>query len=155
MVERTLKDSIERWKNTSKWKRTYYNMRYKVKCFFDILQHFRNIKYFIQRGRRGWANCDCWGLDQYLAKVISESTKHLANNHSAYPSDLTDEEWTCILDLMSYYFSLVDTESLWDNVDIKNKKEFCSTADIEIAQLELARKNGMELLKEHFYNLWD
>ena len=38
---------------------------------------YRSIKWFIQRGRRGWADCDAWGFDTYLARVIAEGVERL------------------------------------------------------------------------------
>jgi len=32
-------------------------------------QRWRNLRVFIQRGRRGWADRDTWNLDEYLARV--------------------------------------------------------------------------------------
>ena len=43
----------------------------------------RGIKFFIQRGVRGYSDRDTWGFDYYLAQVISGGIKYLkANCHS-------------------------------------------------------------------------
>jgi len=135
-------------------KKIFWCVKDKIKKLLDIKQHFRQVLCFYQRGKRGWSDQDCWSFDQYLAKVISEATAYLQHKHYGHPADLTDEEWTKILGQISYYFSLVDTENLWDNVDINDKKTLLNMADKEIAQLEEALK-GFDLLKEHFYSLWD
>lgn len=65
---------------------------YKVKEFFDIPFHLRKIKWFIQRGRRGWSDKDLWGFDSYLTKVISGGLRQLAVISCGCPSDFYDEK---------------------------------------------------------------
>lgn len=60
-----------------------------------------NIRAFMQRGRRGWADTDVWNLNTYLEKVIAGSVKHLNNTKHSYHADMTLEEWTEVLDQIS------------------------------------------------------
>ena len=53
---------------------------------------------FYRRGRHGWAHRDTWNADIYLARVISEMLRHLAETSHGYPTafaerdgDLTEE----------------------------------------------------------------
>jgi hypothetical protein len=53
---------------------------------------YRNVKWFIQRGRRGWADCDTWSLDYYLNGWMPDALRHLkAHKHgtplSVFPTD--------------------------------------------------------------------
>lgn len=61
------------------------------------MKKLRNrIRAYRQRAKRGWADCDVWSLDIYLARVIGESLQHLAHtNHGWDPSRYkTPEEQT-------------------------------------------------------------
>ncbi len=72
-----------------------YDFIYHLKRRYDDFDYWfrRTFKYFFQRGRRGWAENDTWGLKDYLAKVIYESLEFLANNNSGHPCDYTQESW--------------------------------------------------------------
>jgi len=36
----------------------------------EIMRIFKEIKWFWQRGKRGWADCDVWGFQDYLTDII-------------------------------------------------------------------------------------
>lgn len=40
-------------------------------------QWIKEIKWFIQRGKRGWADCDWWNLDNYISKIMIASMDEL------------------------------------------------------------------------------
>lgn len=42
-----------------------------------IEDFFLEIKHFVQRGKRGYADCDIWSFDTYLARLIVEGTKEI------------------------------------------------------------------------------
>ena len=45
----------------------------------------RRIKWFWQRGHRGWAECDTWDFDSYLAGVLAGGITCLAENGRGHP----------------------------------------------------------------------
>ena len=47
-------------------------------------------KWFIQRGRRGYADCDVWILSDYLAKVTADSLRQLAAISHGWPGEASD-----------------------------------------------------------------
>jgi hypothetical protein len=56
---------------------------------------WQRVRYNWQRARRGWADCDVWSLDSYIARVLSEAVPRLAKGH-AYPGREpweTREKW--------------------------------------------------------------
>ena len=53
----------------------------------------RKVKWFIQRGRRGYADCDVWDLGDYLMTMLPEALKQFRENMGGYPPDMTFEEW--------------------------------------------------------------
>jgi len=58
---------------------------------------YDNTKWFIQRGRRGYSDCDVWGLCHYLPGVISQSVNHLEKNLHSFPMGMTFKQWQIIL----------------------------------------------------------
>lgn len=49
----------------------------------------RKAKWFYQRGKRGWADCDVWSFDDYLARVIADGLEHLAKTTHGYPANFS------------------------------------------------------------------
>ena len=57
----------------------------------------RKIKWFIQRGRRGYADCDVWRLSDYLCVVMRDSIRQLVEQAHGWPVNevlfATFEDW--------------------------------------------------------------
>lgn len=97
---------------------------------------YRKAVWFVQRGRRGWAECDTWSVDSYVARVLSEMLPVLAAREFAWPGDgvgskwQTPEEWTDHLndlaDRIGAWASTRDSGFAWDKfeVSLEAMKEF-------------------------------
>lgn len=109
-------------------------------------QKIREIKWFIQRGRRGWAEEDVWNLDYYLEKVISGAVGELAKHHISYPNfgeAKTDKNWTRILKKIAIGFKIVkDAEDNFVSYD-------------KIRKAQKVEKESLKLLVKYFHCLWD
>ncbi len=73
---------LHRWLTYSEWR---YRLRHRLWGFF-------------QRGWRGWADHDVWGLDHYLAGVMAGALWRLADTHHGYPVDFMPGypgSWEC------------------------------------------------------------
>ena len=81
----------------------YYEIRRKCEFPEDTV---RDIKWFIQRGKRGYSDCDVWGFDYYLSKVIKEGCLSIKNNCHGHPCDLTFKEWKKILTHIAWTFEV-------------------------------------------------
>ncbi len=154
----TLEEVMAELNRVKPWYERVYRSFYRnLNLYKKIKSGYHNIKWFIQRGRRGWSDCDAWNFYGYLAKVISEATASLRDKHFGYPSDLTDEQWTKILDNISKLFTLVNAneiEKLYADIDYNDSKSLRTAYDKEAKQLKEALK-GFKLLEKYFYNLWD
>lgn len=97
---------------------------------------YNDFKWFIQRGRRGYADCDLWSLDHYLAELISKSIIHLRDIGHGYPAEFeSPEEWDAILTEISEGFAQdVFEEETFD------KEKF---------------ERALNLFGKYFHNLWD
>ena len=101
---------------------------------------YNNIKYFIQRGLKGYSDRDLWSLDYHLSKVICGSLKELKEVKSGYPAtydsktkkyDYNQKRWDDILDDMIIGFELLFLlceddyiASQWSNENKMSDKKF-------------------------------
>lgn len=146
--------SIEEWEAEEKIWKAKHPILYVLREFYYKLYRLwnneismipRRIKWFFQRGWRGYSDNDVWNFDSYLAKVISKGCKQLAKEKHGYPSDLTPEKWEEILNEIS-----------------KNFEEYIKIIELEegyetISQEEFSKKldKMFDLLKNNFGHLWD
>lgn len=109
------------------------------------------IKWFIQRGKRGYSDEDIWSLDNYLMEWLPKALRQLAKHHIGYPAKLTDKKWTAILNEMANGFEAIDKN---DNLYFEGKiniDDCIKGEDLAIKQLS----KTLELFKKHFRDLWD
>lgn len=158
---------IDRNRNKHPIKYAIRDTYYQITNFIEEIPLY--IKRFIQRGKRGWANCDTWGLSNYLSEVIGESIRHLKRNIHGYPNGLTEGKWIDILNEIIYAFELAKRMNEGNLYYIKNKKarkkfqkilneankKYGSTdgclTDKEKEDLE----RGFDLFRKHYFDLWD
>lgn len=108
----------------------------------------RKIKWFFQRGKRGWADYDVWDVHYYLGTIIPDMLKWLRKNkhgipmqafrpsdptnkyggHTKRASDLAEKRWNKELDKMIYTFEVAKRISVdnwyYQPTDKWTKKEF-------------------------------
>ena len=134
---------------------------------------FREIKWFFQRGYRGWADCDIWSFDTYLSKVIysglirlKEKQNILPTLHSGITEEDAQKEWDFIMNEVIYAFKMwhrcanSDAEFWYpDNNGEHALKPIVEEKypDIYLMSKEddARMKNGMKLFIEHFGSFWD
>lgn len=76
----------------------------------NFYQFFKNIKYAYQRIIRGYADCDRWNIDNYIAYLLPAMLMDLRENGNSYP-DFVDpsivtsfEDWQAVLQEMAEHF---------------------------------------------------
>jgi hypothetical protein len=52
----------------------------------------REVFWFFQRGRRGWAACDVWSLDDYLSGWLPDALRRLKMTKHGVPSSMFEPE---------------------------------------------------------------
>lgn len=83
--------------------------------------NWRRVKFFIQRGRRGWADCDTWSLDHYLSRVVGESVHHLAEHSHGWPQS---EKFPKYEDWQAHLHALADAYLHWNELDDLDMQDF-------------------------------
>lgn len=144
-----------------------------------VKETYLEIKWFIQRGRRGWADSDVYSFDDYLARVIHEGVERLRKSpYCGCPASFVDkdvdpalsfdyksldpyEAWNEELGKMAAGFKAWREREDWmeapewgeyDNLPAEERVEFAAKKDNEAyAKLQAS----LELFKKYFVNLWD
>jgi hypothetical protein len=131
------------------------------------MNFLNEIKYFIQRGKRGYSNRDLWDVNSYLCEIIPQMIRHLAKNNTGCPSDLWDSKkinnechkWETILEEIAQGFEagkeINDSIGCRYRVDVEDNA-FVFKYDKKRATLLTNKFNrGMELFHKYFFSLWD
>ncbi len=115
----------------------YNYATYLIEPFTFIRDIYTEIKYFIQRGKRGWSDRDAWGWCTYHTKTVIAVLKYLQENRHGYPHGLTSKQWDKVLNTMIIGFQ----------ADLDRENDFTSYRKIgseEAKKLYAARNKKLE-----------
>lgn len=139
---------------------------------YNPRQIYREVKWFLQRGKRGWADCDTWSLDWYLSGWLPDALRHLAKHTHGYPSEFyveggnSDEgfaKWQAILEKMAAGFEAYKRaqEGLYE-AELGPYPLYGKVSDSRFYKARRLRvrderlfDEGIELFVRYFENLWD
>lgn len=112
---------------------------------------FREIKNFIQRGKRGYSDEDLWDLDEYLGRILYESVRDFrAMERMGYPPVVTNKRrWNQILERLERGLSF------YDKLDITDYLEEGKVNRRAYSQACRNHRNAIKLLAEYIDCLWD
>lgn len=122
--------------------------------FSDV---FRKVKWFYQRGKRGYADNSVWSLDWYLCSFMGDALRELADSVHGVPiidtgrkfedpndcDCLTMEEWKFTIRYLA------------DTFDLGRKIQDYDVKPEEMDAALKRFKHGMAMFTEYFFNLWD
>ena len=153
------------------------------KHWLNPMTYINTIIWLYQRARYGWAECDVWSLDRYLAEWLPFALMHLKNTTHGFPCLMyTDEQmsnpegitstavdqakikWDNILDHMILGFRAYNRlqEGLYEEElgeyilgdNIEGRLQAVNRVALENRDQKLF-KDGIALFAEHFGSLWD
>lgn len=110
-----------------------------------VIALWDHAKWFIQRGTRGYADCDVWGLDSYLTEWMPRAVMALRRKSHGAPLGVRVKVWNERLVAIADGF--VAARELQDL-----KYEYPS-AGHRAAWRRFDR--GMRLFHKHFFDLWN
>lgn len=105
---------------------------------------YRHIKWFCQRGYRGYADCDVWSLDWYLCSWMPAALDELVANKTGHPCGMTPELWIVRLNRMRDGFLSAREVS---------EMNFSTTEQAQILQKRMDK--GLKMFTRYFLSLWD
>jgi len=110
--------------------------------FFKDLPN--NIKWFFQRGWRGYADCDVWNFDCYFLSIAIPALKMFKSEMSGHPHVLTYEEWKNII------------QEIIDGFEAGEKARDEIIADEnDLKKLNKKFKKATNLFAKWFWHFWD
>ena len=59
--------------------------------YYSLKNILRKIKWFIQRGHRGYADCELWSIDLYLSGWLPSAIRKMRDKSDAWPIELACE----------------------------------------------------------------
>lgn len=153
----------------------YYNPTFFQKIWWPIRRliynfpwHCKQVKFFIQRGKRGWADCDWWGMDYYLIGIILPMLKELKEHCHGYPGYgkvSTPEKWDSTLDEMilgfeagkriceNEYFDIFQPN--WFEKNEKLTSDTLKKCQEETLKDQKLFHEKIKLFNKYFFSLWD
>lgn len=123
-----------------------WNYRYLlIHPWVIIIESYYHTKWFIQRGYRGYADCDVWSLDSYLIRWMPKALRKLRDNKIGHPMGMTMAGWRTRLEKMADGF-----DAAYELIDLRHSYK-------SPGERAAARRfnSGMKLFHEHFFSLWD
>jgi hypothetical protein len=116
----------------------------------------REVKYFVQRGQRGWSDRDWWSTDYYLLKILPPILRKYATDGVSYPGTVdydTPEKWSAALlkaadDIEAYF--IYDEHR---NFPKTKKAQYKYHEENRKAQARTTA--GMQFVVDNFLSLWD
>jgi len=106
---------------------------------------YDQAKWFIQRGYRGYAECDVWSIDWYLTKWMPEALRILHKTKHGTPVGMTVKGWdTRLLGIIDGFVAARE---------IQEMRHRYRGAENRAAWRRFNK--GMRLFHECFFNLWD
>jgi hypothetical protein len=145
------------------------------KMFYRIMDFIKNIpreiKWFFQRGIRGYSDKDVWSIDIWFKSIIIPMLEQLKETKQGHPIDMTEEEWNLTLNNMINYFK--ECTDFYCSEKNEYEDEYMSRImsaneydkllaskwlkrEEEIDKYKNEMKNkAFELFSKHFYSLWD
>lgn len=124
---------------------------------------YYEIKYFLQRGKRGYSDRDNWRVDYYLNSWMPQALRNLKSEHGfpvqiyvdMFPDDppwemnqmhstLAHAKWRSVLETMAQGFEAAQKI---------NAYEFKGATELQVLQETMHR--GLQLFKDYYTNLWD
>jgi hypothetical protein len=148
-----------------------------------VREFFRSLRYAWQRATRGWSDVDCWDIDSWLCHTMPGMLAYLAEHHCAYPGTMTADtpvKWSDILNEMAraawacdesnnaytnpYYepwmamlseHRVQSPRKEMSEDEAQLHRNYLDTEHVIAALREGDKDHFCDLLKTHFFSLWD
>jgi len=136
MKFKSIKEMNKKFKRTLLDEILYYGF---YSWYYWFKDRLRKLYWFLQRGWRGYADCDTWAFDDYLSRIIIGGLKQLKKySHSEKPSK---KEFDIMIKGFESNIKMMNMTSVWGGKQyLKYKSDF---------------NQGMKLFHQYFNYLWD
>ena len=159
-------DVFARWdKENAKWYNKYFAIPFQR--FIQAIKDFPSeVKWFYQRGSRGWSDRSAWSIDSWLVDNLIPMLERLKNNKHGTPMSMFRKKDGVDKDGNSTDEAHRLAEQRWDNVlneiiyGLKCAKKI-EDSDYDYEDKELTKRltkssqRSFELIGKHLFSLWD
>ena len=159
-------DVFARWKKeNTKWYNKYFVIPFHT--FIYTIKNFPSeVKWFYQRGSRGWSDRSAWSIDIWMVDNLIPMLERLKNDNHGTPMSMFKKKDGVDKDGNSTDEAHRLAEQRWDNVlneiiyGLKCAKKI-QDLDYDYEDKELgirltkSSKRSFELIGKHLFSLWD
>ena len=159
-------DVFARWdKENAKWYNKYFAIPFQ-RFIQAIKDSPSEVKWFYQRGSRGWSDRSAWSIDTWLVDNLIPMLERLKNNKHGTPASMFRKKDGVDKDGNSTDEAHRLAEQRWDNVlneiiyGLKCAKKI-EDSDYDYEDKELTKRltkssqRSFELIGKHLFSLWD
>ena len=159
-------DVFARWdKENAKWYNKYFAIPFQ-RFIQAIKDSPSEVKWFYQRGSRGWSDRSAWSIDSWLVDNLIPMLERLKNNKHGTPMSMFRKKDGVDKDGNSTDEAHRLAEQRWDNVlneiiyGLKCAKKI-EDSDYDYEDKELTKRltkssqRSFELIGKHLFSLWD
>jgi hypothetical protein len=117
-----------------------------------LISLYDHVKYFIQRGRRGYSERDVWDWRSHHSRMMIGVLQYLRKHKHGYPCGLSLAKWDKKLTVMEQGFqSAIDEENDYKSYKTLSKEEYRKLIFSRRRKLML----GLKYFREYYQDLWD
>ena len=159
-------DVFARWdKENEKWYNKYFVIPFH--SFIYAIEEFPSkVKWFYQRGSRGWSDRSAWSIDTWLVDNLIPMLERLERNKHGTPLSMFRKKDGVDKDGNSTDEANILAEQRWNNVlneiiyGLKCAKKI-EDLDYDYEDKELTKRltkssqRSFELIGKHLFSLWD
>ena len=159
-------DVFARWdKENAKWYNKYFVIPFYT-FIYAIGEFPSKVKWFYQRGSRGWSDRSAWSIDSWLVDNLIPMLERLKRDKHGTPSTMFRKKDGVDKDGNSTDEANILAEQRWDNVlneiiyGLKCAKKI-EDSDYDYEDKELTKRltkssqRSFELIGKHLFSLWD
>lgn len=150
--------------------RKLYLLRHPIKLFKEVKD---NLRAAWMRCIKGYCYGDIWNFCDWFLATVPKMLAHLEKNHCGHPAYMKEEEWEQVLKELIQHLNnaeednpLAERKNPYEEAFIKQfdepKKESTEidkqyyTAEIELHKWRQEEiEKAFDLMKKHFFALWD
>ena len=130
-----------------------------------ICRFFQEIKWFIQRGKKGYCDKDIWEINTWMSTTFAQMLREFSEKVYDYPPGFDDEKIDMPAGLIASHVlgnsvSGEDYEEYlaWKKIVLKMSNYFedavCECGYTPSIEAKDNRNKAFELLRKHFFDLW-
>ena len=159
-------DVFARWdKENEKWYNKYFVIPFHT-FIYAIGEFPSKVKWFYQRGSRGWSDRSAWSIDSWLVDNLIPMLERLERDKHGTPLSMFRKKDGVDKDGNSTDEANILAEQRWNNVlreiiyGLKCAKKI-QDLDYDYEDKELTKRltkssqRSFELIGKHLFNLWD